>query len=63
MAVMILVPPPRPHPSSVERRRRGKWLQTAPQEPKITALTFNTSHLARTPEYRVLDWIMGITVD
>ena len=32
--VLLLVPPTRPHPSSVERRRRGKWLQTAPQEPK-----------------------------
>ena len=27
MAVVILVPPTRPHPSTVERRRRGKWLQ------------------------------------
>ena len=26
------LPPTRSHPSSVERRRRGKWLQTAPQE-------------------------------
>ena len=34
MAVTIPLPPTRPHPSSVERRRRGKWLQTAPQEPK-----------------------------
>ena len=35
MAVTITLPPTRPHPSSVERRRRGKWLvQTAPQEPK-----------------------------
>ena len=27
-------PPTRPRPSSVERRSRGKWLQTAPQEPR-----------------------------
>ena len=29
-----LLPTCNPHPSSVERRSRGKWLQTAPQEPK-----------------------------
>ena len=36
MAAAIPDPPTRPHPSSVERRSRGKWLQTAraPQEPK-----------------------------
>ena len=34
MASAIPDPPTRPHPSSVERRSRGKWLQTAPQEPK-----------------------------
>ena len=33
-ASVNLVPPTRPHPSSVERRSRGKWVQTAPQEPK-----------------------------
>ena len=32
MASVTPDPPTRPHPSSVERRSRGKWLQTAPQE-------------------------------
>ena len=37
----------RPHPSSVERRRRGKWLQTAPQEQQRpgSARATNTSAL------------------
>ena len=34
MASENLAPPTRPHPSSVERKSRGKWLQTAPQEPQ-----------------------------
>ena len=34
MASENLFPPTRPHPRSVERRSLGKWLQTAPQEPK-----------------------------
>ena len=38
MASAIPDPPTRPHPSSVERRSRGKWLQTAPQEPKSSSL-------------------------
>ena len=38
MAAAIPDPPTRPHPiaasSVVERRSRGNWLQTAPQEPQ-----------------------------
>ena len=43
MVAAIPVPPSQPHPSSVERRSRGKWLQTAPQEPKAWSKD-HTSH-------------------
>ena len=43
-------PPTRPHPSSVERRSRGKWLQTAPQEPQELVLLINF----RSPPPRLL---------